>query len=158
MKIDIMQKPIYILVFLFLTINSMLAQHHGKRERLKAYKTAYLTEQLDLSPKEAEKFWPVYNAYEKEYFQLKVKKMNEMRSAIREKGGFDDLTEKEANQLLSKLSKNEQAVFDTKKNLYKNLKNIIPAKKILILNKAEHDFNKKLLSDYRKRKHMNNTK
>ncbi len=150
-----MKKLIYTFLIIFISINSVVAQHHGKREKLKAYKTAYLTDQLNLSPAEAEKFWPVYNAYEKEYFQLKVNKMKEMRNLIKEQGGFEDLTEKEANQLLSKLSANEQAILDVKKDLYKNLKNIIPAKKILMLNKAEHDFNRKLLSDYRNKRHMN---
>lgn len=150
-----MKKLIYTFLIIFISINSVVAQHYGKREKLKAYKTAYLTDQLDLSSKEAEKFWPVYNAYEKEYFQLKVNKMKEMRNLIKDQGGFEDLTEKEANQLLSKLSANEQAILDAKKDLYKNLKNIIPAKKILMLNKAEHDFNRKLLSDYRNKKRMN---
>ena len=33
--------------------------------RVKAYKIAYITDQLNLSAKEAENFWPVYNAHEK---------------------------------------------------------------------------------------------
>ncbi len=150
-----MQKLIYTLLVFFITLNIVVAQHHGKRERLKAYKTSYLTDQLDLSSKEAEKFWPIYNAYEKEYFQLKVNKMSEMRNIIKKQGGFEALSEDKANQLLIKLSKNEQAILDAKKTLYKKLKNVIPAKKILLLNKAEHDFNRKLLSDYRNKKHMN---
>ncbi|MCD6544553.1 MAG: sensor of ECF-type sigma factor [Flavobacteriaceae bacterium] len=153
-----MKKIIYTFLILFISINSIVAQHYGKREKLKAYKTAYLTDQLDLSPKEAEKFWPIYNAYEKEYFQLKVNKMSEMRNLIKNQGGFEGLTEKEANQLLSKLSANEQAILDAKKDLFKKLKNIIPAKKVLMLNKAEHDFNRKLLSDYRNKRHMNKEK
>jgi len=153
-----MKKSIFFLLIFLFVMNSVNAQHYGKREKLKAYKTAYLTEQLDLSPKEAEKFWPIYNAFEKEYFQLKVNKMSEMRSIVKEKGGFDALNEEEANQLLIKLSNNEQAILDAKKDLYKKLKKIIPAKKILMLNKAEHDFNRKLLSDYRNKKHMNKSK
>lgn len=153
-----MRKLTYTLLVFFITLNMVVAQQHGKRERLKAYKTSYLTDQLDLSSKEAEKFWPVYNAYEKEYFQLKVNKMSEMRNLMKEQGGFEELSEDEANQLIIKLSKNEQAILDAKKMLYRKLKNIIPAKKILLLNKAEHDFNRKLLSDYRNKKRMDKNK
>ena len=153
-----MKKLTYTLLIFFITVNSIVAQHHGKREKLKAYKTAYLTEQLDLSSKEAEKFWPIYNTYEKKYFQLKVNKMSEMRTVVKEQGGFDALSEKEANQILLKISSNEQAILDAKKELYKKLKKILPAKKILMLNKAEHDFNRKLLSDYRNKKHRSKNK
>lgn len=34
--------------------------------RLQAYKIAYLTKKLNLSPEEAQRFWPIYNKYEKE--------------------------------------------------------------------------------------------
>ena len=34
--------------------------------RLAAYKIAYLTKKLNLSTEEAQKFWPIYNAYEAE--------------------------------------------------------------------------------------------
>jgi len=152
-----MQKLIFTLFIIFISLNSVIAQHHNKREKLKAYKTAYLTEQLDLSPAEAEKFWPIYNAYEKNAFQLKVLKMKEMQNLINDKGGIESLSEKEASQILTKVSDNDQALIDAKKELYSNLKKVISSKKILILNRAEHQFNRKLLSDYRKRKHMNNS-
>ena len=133
----------------------MCAQPHNKREKLKAYKTAYITQQLDLTPSEAEKFWPVYNTYEKKVFQFKVTKINEERKKVKEKGGLGSLTEKEANQILEKIIQYEQAAIEAKKILFKDLKSIISSKKILKLNQAEHQFNRKLLSDYRKNKPMN---
>jgi len=33
-------------------------------DRVKAYKIAYITDQLSLTEKEAQKFWPIYNAHE----------------------------------------------------------------------------------------------
>ena len=35
----------------------------GDGEKLTAYKIAFFTKNLDLTPAEAEKFWPVYNDY-----------------------------------------------------------------------------------------------
>lgn len=35
-------------------------------ERLEATKIAFISQKMDLNPKEAEKFWPIYNQYEKE--------------------------------------------------------------------------------------------
>ena len=42
----------------------MLAQNHKmdkKREKIEVQKIAFITKQLDLTPEEAQKFWPVYN-------------------------------------------------------------------------------------------------
>ncbi|MCF6223110.1 MAG: sensor of ECF-type sigma factor [Flavobacteriaceae bacterium] len=138
-----------ILTFLF-CISSLNAQH-DKREKLKAHKAAYITQKLNLSSKEAEEFWPVYNAYEKKYFQLRVLNNREVRKKIKNKGGVDALTEKESNNLLSKYTDNEQLILTLKKELYVSLKNIISAKKILKLTRAEHEFNRKLLVDFRKK-------
>ena len=46
-----------------------------KREQIKTMKIAFLTSELDLSVSEAEKFWPVYNAFEEKEFELKHLKM-----------------------------------------------------------------------------------
>lgn len=151
-----MKKLLFTLFILLLTSNSLFAQQDEKREKLKAYKTAFITQQLDLTPSEAEKFWPVYNAHENKLYELKVIKVKEAGNKIKEKGGIDALSEKEAEQILMKLSENEQAVIDTKEEFFKQLKSIISSKKILKLHRAERKFNRKLLTDYRGKKKMNN--
>ena len=35
----------------------------SQADRIEALKVAYITEQLNLSPSEAQKFWPLYNSY-----------------------------------------------------------------------------------------------
>jgi len=76
-----MKKLILTIFMVFITIINLSAQQ-GKRERLKAYKTAYITEHLDLTPQEAEKFWPIYNAYEKQIYKLKVLNIKDQRKQI----------------------------------------------------------------------------
>ncbi|MBV9988946.1 MAG: hypothetical protein JO301_14805 [Chitinophagaceae bacterium] len=39
--------------------------------RLEALKTAYVTKQLNLTPEEAEKFWPVYHAYTADFKKMR---------------------------------------------------------------------------------------
>lgn len=43
----------------------------GDGSRIEALKIAYLTKKLDLSPEEAQKFWPVYNNYASELKQAR---------------------------------------------------------------------------------------
>lgn len=53
-------------------------------ERIKAYKVAFITQRLGLTPQEAEVFWPIFNQYE-----------NELRIARRTNQG-DPLAQEEA--------------------------------------------------------------
>lgn len=45
----------------------LFAQHHHRmRERLQSMRIAYLSEEMQLMPEEAQSFWPLYNAREAE--------------------------------------------------------------------------------------------
>ena len=64
---------------LILTFSSFLGmtQRHFDPQTLEAIKTkkiAFLTEQVGLTSKEAEKFWPVYNELDKQRFLIMDKK------------------------------------------------------------------------------------
>jgi len=149
-----MHKIILTLMLISLTVSSLNAQQN-RREKLKAYKTAFITERLDLSSEEAEKFWPIYNDFEKKMFQLKVLNKREARKQINDKGGMDTLKNEDAEKLLARLIQNDQDMLNIKKELFKDLKNVISAKKILRLNGIEHEFNKKLLDEFRNKKRPN---
>ncbi len=144
---------ISILVFLFCIQAN--AQQGGK-ERIKAYKTAYITEELDLSPKEAEKFWPVYNKYDKKLFSLKVEKGRKERHRIKELGGPENISAEEATNIVFKMLAAEKEASVTREKMYKELSKILSSTKLLILYQAEMNFNKRLLSEYRKRKTQQN--
>mgnify|MGYP003403485716 FL=1 len=141
-------KIVTILV-LFASIN-IFAQTNKmkeKREQIKTMKIAFLTSELDLSVSEAEKFWPVYNAFEEKEFELKHLKMRSFIKRFRD--GKEKLNEKEASFLLSQIENNEEEVFLLRKKFIVNLKGILPASKIIRLKKSEEDFNRKLLVQYR---------
>lgn len=146
-----MKKNIVILLFM-LGIWGVTNGQGNHRERIKAYKTAYITQELDLSSKEAEKFWPIYNDYEKQTFSIKVLQVRKERNKIKEQGGFEALSDKDAEATLGHFLQNEKEVLKLKESLYKDLSSVLSPVKMLKLYKAEADFNKKLLSDYRKRK------
>jgi hypothetical protein len=53
------------------------ARSQGQQQRpmaglVEAYKTAFITQRLNLSTEEAQKFWPIYNAYSAEVRQANV--------------------------------------------------------------------------------------
>lgn len=53
-------------VILLLIGGWVWGQHRHRSERLQSLRIAFLTEEMDLTPEEAQAFWPVYNAREAE--------------------------------------------------------------------------------------------
>ena len=139
------------IALLFFSSLSTFAQNEmkEKREQIKSMKVAFLTNELDLNSSEAEKFWPIYNAFEEKEFELKHLKMRSYIKRYRE--GKDKITEKEAGFLLNQMETNEEEFYLLRKKFILNLKGILPASKIIKLKKSEEDFNRKLLLQYRNR-------
>ncbi|WP_348822991.1 sensor of ECF-type sigma factor [Flavobacterium aestuarii] len=153
LKTDIMDfKKIYPILFLFLSF-SVFAQSEKfkeKKEKIKAMKVAFLTTELDLTPNEAEKFWPLYNTFDDKQFELRHQKMKSYFKRMQGEN-LDKLSEKEANALLNQMEDNEEDLFNLRKKFVSSLKEILPAIKIIKLKKAEEDFNRKLLQQYKER-------
>ena len=55
-------------------------QHDGGR--LQAYKIAFLTKKLNLTPEEAQKFWPIYNKYEEELRAARIENRQKKATEI----------------------------------------------------------------------------
>ena len=56
---------------LFILSFSLLTIAQGNRDKIKALKIAFITEKLNLSEKEAQQFWPIYNSFEEDMSNLK---------------------------------------------------------------------------------------
>ena len=62
---------------------------------MRAEKIAYITEALELSTEEAEKFWPVYNRCEKEKqkaFDSQMKALRSLDAAVRENKSDNEIS------------------------------------------------------------------
>jgi hypothetical protein len=66
-----MKNFLLILSFLFTGFTSFAQQPDAatKREKIQALKIAFITQKLELTSDEAQRFWPVYNRYEAELHQ-----------------------------------------------------------------------------------------
>ena len=119
-----------------------------KREQIKALKVAFFTTELDFTTNEAERFWPVYNTFDEKQFELRHQKMKTYMRRMND-GSLDKITEKEANTFLAQIEDTEEELFLLRKKFMQNVRTILPAVKIVKLKKAEEDFNRKLLQQYR---------
>ena len=136
------------LAFLFTIVAMGQPRLNQKREQIKALKIAYITDELKLTPEEATKFWPLFNAYEEKQKSFRKERI---RSYMDQSGtsNIDKMTEKEAASILNDIENSEEDAFQNRKKFVASLKQILPATKILKLKKAEEGFNKKLLKQFR---------
>jgi len=122
-----------------------------KKEQIKALKVAFITTELNLSPDEAARFWPIFNAFEEKQQEIKRQKLRSILDRT-EGNSVDKLSEKDAASLLSQMENTEEELHQLKKKFVTNLKGVIPSVKILKLKKAEEEFNRKLLQQYREKR------
>lgn len=63
-------KNILLIITIFLSSITLQAQDGAtKKEKIQALKIAFITQKLELTSDEAQKFWPVYNRYDAEIKQ-----------------------------------------------------------------------------------------
>ncbi len=116
-------------------------------QEIKAQRTAFLTQRLDLSPAEAEKFWPVFNQYDKEQ-EVVRKELRDMHRGMRKD---TEVSEAEAAAAIDKELAARQKELDIRKKYAAEFKRTIGAVKTMRLGKAERDFNRELLKRLRDR-------
>lgn len=141
-----MKKTFITLLFIALTL-SAFGQRKERQERIKALKVAFITEKLELSSEEAQQFWPVYNALEKQKEALRKEGQN-----IRKGLNFESLTDAEANKLITDMLGLENRKHNLQTKQVNDLLKVIPAKKVILLKVVEDQFNKRMLDEIKKRR------
>jgi Spy/CpxP family protein refolding chaperone len=140
-------KLLLILIFLLSIHSFAQSQMEDKKEQIRALKVGYITNELALTTDEATKFWPIYNAYDDKQFEIRHQKMKAFKQRM--DADLDKMSEKEASALLAQMENTEDDLYQIRKKFISKLKGILPSVKIIKLKKAEDDFNRKLLQQYR---------
>lgn len=138
------------LIFSTLGLNAQTrSDREEHREQIKALKIAYITQEMNMDPVLAQKFWPIYNNYESKKMDLHIREHVELENT-------EATSEANANEMLNEYLDIEKEEYLLKKQLFSDLKKILSAQDIIKLYKVESDFNKKLLKEYRERKSQGN--
>jgi hypothetical protein len=141
-----LKKGIWSIIFCLTLHLSVFAQDHRERyEQIEAIKVAFITKKLDLTTEEAQKFWPVYNNYQKELMEL-MKKRREFRQK----------TDIAPNDKINADLAYESKMLDLKKKYKKLYSRTIPSEKILLLYQAEREFREHLIKQLNHRRKSNN--
>jgi hypothetical protein len=123
---------------LFLAGGILHAQPGNKVEALRA---SFISKKLDLSSSEAEKFWPLYNEYNDKIRTIK----RNLRQAYRKP--VEHMSDSEVEELSQYEVKSKQLEAELHTQYSAKMKNIIGARKMVLLRQAEEEFKRELLEN-----------
>ena len=142
----------YLTLVVLLIFSVAIAQNDKKLDRIKALRVAYISNKLELTKQEAEKFWPVFNTFDDKQLDLRIQKriltfkLQKQNSTIN--------SEKEMSAILDESEKIEDEMQSNRKTFVKNLKGIISPQKIILLKRLEIEFKQELINKIKDKKAM----
>ncbi|RZM11650.1 MAG: hypothetical protein EOO88_46595, partial [Pedobacter sp.] len=116
-------------------------------QEIEAYKVAWLTQKLELSPDEAKIFWPIYNDWQREQMALRKERAQNLIS-FRKTTEIDDLSDSQVQTLITNEFNFKQRDLNIEKKYYNLLKSSLPIKVVGKYYRAQETFKKELLSRY----------
>lgn len=131
----------FAVLFLMLPVQKIPAQEKDRKDwqdKWKAEKVAYLTDAIELTSSEAEKFWPVYNKCENEK-NLCFRKSMEACKAL-EKAISSGKGDSELKELLDKYIEAQDSGKGIERKYVAEYRKILSDKKIAKLYIAEESF------------------
>lgn len=128
-------------------------KEHNHREKMaekfQADKVAFLSQKMDLSVKEAEAFWPIYNEYSKA--------SEEVHKAIMDAVGkihkAEELSDAEASAAIDALLAAQKKENELQSQYTEKFKKVLPVKKVAAFFAAEDAFRKHLFRQFKDKKH-----
>lgn len=133
-----MYKFLTILCLTLLSI-SLQAQNNAeeRNEKIKAYRVAMFTEILNLSPEEAQGFWPLYNEY--------LDKRESLQRELKMNRQIDGMNDNEVEDYVKKYFELRSREIDLEKELSQKLRKVLPLRKIAKIPIAEREFRESLV-------------
>ena len=136
-----MKKEFFYLLLLFLFSGSFFAQNEANMQRsdkINALRVAFLTEKMDLSSNESERFWPIYNDQKKD--------LKALRQEYKPSKKPERMNNNEALEFLERQVELEGKILALKEQYIQRYIDVIPATKLVMLRPAEGEFNKMVLN------------
>ncbi len=127
----------------------VVAQETSKNEKIEAMKVGFITNKLELSAKEAQLFWPLYNEYNQKMEKLRKSKKSDF-DELKNKG--ENLSDKEISTFMDEVFATRQKELDLQKEYFDKYAKVLPLKKVALLYQAENQFKRELLRKIKEKK------
>lgn len=121
----------------------IITKKQESMREIQSQRVAFFTNEMNLTPEEAQVFWPLYNQYTEKKNKLVEEQKKIMRSFSKE--GVASMTDSEAEAAANAFIKLQQQENDLIQEYHKKFMSQLPAKKVLQMYKAEKDFMQNLL-------------
>lgn len=116
-------------------------------EKIKAEKISFFTSKMDLTPAEAQAFWPVYNEFEKKRFDIQ-RQIHDFERMSDE--SYAKLSEPEILKMTDSYIDSFEKEASLRKEYHKQFLKILPQKKVLLMYRTENEFRGHMIREYRK--------
>ncbi len=114
-------------------------------EKIEAFKIAFFTERLQLTPEESKAFWPIFNQFENE------------RDALKDKFDLDNqklelMSDKDVEAAITQHLDMEEQMVKLRRDYIRRFKEVLPIRKVAMLQRIDNDFKRALLEEIKKRR------
>ncbi len=138
------------LIFTIVLLNSLsIFSQESKSDKVEAMKVGFITNRLELTAKEAQVFWPLYNEYNSKMEKLRKTKRSDFEEL---KNKSDNITDKELETFINEVFASKQKELDLQKEYYEKYAKVLPVKKVAMLYQAENQFKRELLRKIKEKK------
>ncbi|HAD15064.1 MAG TPA: hypothetical protein DCF33_21785 [Saprospirales bacterium] len=125
-----------LLLFISITAHSQVDPDQ-KEARLAAFRAEVFTRVLNLTPDEAQGFWPVYNEY--------ADKREQVQQDLRPGKQLDQMSDAEVEEQIKRHFELKQRELELEKEAYQKLRKVLPLRKVAKLPAAEREFRESLI-------------
>jgi hypothetical protein len=122
--------------------------HEDKTDKIEAYKIAFITDKLHLTPKEASAFWPVYNEYSSKVSNLRKKEHERVKSFNQ----IVDITDAQAEGFIRDYLAYKEQHADLTERYITEFRKVLPLAKVAKLVTLEQEFKMQLLQKYKEKR------
>jgi hypothetical protein len=143
--------PFLLALFMLNSLNLIAQGPERDFKKIEAYKIQYLTEKLDLSPELAQKFWPVYNEYQKETRRI-LKGKPDLPPRGDDGRKMENMTDEEIETFVLEKLNDQKQLAELKILYYEKFKAAIGTRGAAKYYRAELDFHRRLMDELQRRR------
>jgi hypothetical protein len=140
------------LIILAVVLTLPLARSYAQNpnlEKFSTYKIGFFTKKMNLTSQEAEKFWPVYNDYQKQKNLIQREKIMLIRDFNQNESFLDDNQLTEMGDKLIKYISDESSMAVA---FHRKIKELLPPAKVIKYYQAENQYKIQLMKELQENK------